>query len=89
MNRFIAVAALLAIAGSVQAKEVLICETEPVSNAVPITNQDTVFHCPKIEGGKTLPELYRSGWRLIHMTANSRPTGMGASASLVLILEKD
>ncbi len=80
---------LLAMAGSAHAKEVLVCETKPAANTVAVTTQDTIYHCPKIEGGKTLPELYRLGWRLIQMGGNARVTAVGAETSMFIILEKD
>lgn len=91
MLRYAMLLMLLSAASSVSAKEVLICETAPVRNQLTPLTQETKFICPGIKEAKTLPELYRLGWRLIQYGGNNRVnTGTGmADMSLVVALEKD
>ena len=91
MFRYAMLLMLLCVAGSVSAKEVLICETAPTHLEITPLTQETKFICPGIKDAKTLPELYRLGWRLIQYGGNNRVnTGTGMSdMSLVVALEKD
>ena len=92
MIRFALLSVLMIGAPSAAAKEVLICETEAVRLELTPLTQDTKFICPQIKEAKTLPELYRLGWRLIQYGGNSRinKSNPGVSEmSLVIVMEKD
>ncbi|TBV69788.1 hypothetical protein [Pseudoxanthomonas winnipegensis] len=83
---------LLSIAFSVSAKEVLICETAPTRQEITPLTQETKFICPGVKDAKTLPELYRMGWRLIQYGGNNRVNMSNPALSemtLVVALEKD
>ena len=51
--------------------------------------QDTKFICPGIKEAKSLPELYKLGWRLIQLGGNNRFAAGVSKMSLLAILEKD
>ena len=89
MYRAILMAALLATAGSASAKEVLVCETEPTANVLTPMTQETKFICPGIKEAKTLPDLYKLGWRLVQLGGNNRYEAPVSKLSLLIILEKD
>ena len=89
MYRAILMAALLATAGSASAKEVLVCETEPTANVLTPMTQETKFICPGIKEAKSLPDLYKLGWRLVQLGGNNRYEAPVAKMSLLIILEKD
>ena len=89
MYRVFLFVALLATAGVASAKEVLVCETEPTANVLTPMTQETKFICQGIQEGKTLPELYKLGWRLIQLGANNRFGTPVSKLSLMIILEKD
>ena len=83
---------LISAAGSVSAKEVLVCETAPKRQELTPLTQETQFICPGIQGAKTLPDLYRLGWRLIQYGGNNRINASNPGMSemtLVAVLEKD
>lgn len=89
MYRAILMVAMLATAGVASAKEVLVCETEPTANVMTPMTQETKFICPGIKEAKTLPDLYKLGWRLVQLGGNNRYEAPVAKMSLLIILEKD
>ena len=89
MYRAILMVAMLATAGVASAKEVLVCETEPTANVMTPMTQETKFICLGIKEAKTLPDLYKLGWRLVQLGGNNRYEAPVAKMSLLIILEKD
>lgn len=89
MYRAILMVAMLATAGVASAKEVLVCETEPTANVMTPMTQETKFICPGIKEAKTLPDLYKLGWRLVQLGGNNRYEAPVAKMSLLIILEMD
>ena len=89
MYRAILMVAMLATAGVASAKEVLVCETEPTANVLTPMTQETKFICPGIKEAKSLPDLYKLGWRLVQLGGNNRYEAPVAKMSLLIILEKD
>ena len=89
MYRAVVLVALLGLSSAVSAKEVLVCETEPTANTLTPMTQDTKFICPGINEAKSLPELYKLGWRFIQLGGNNRFAAGVSKMSLLAILEKD
>ena len=59
------------------------------ANTITPMTQDTKFICPGINEAKSLPELYKLGWRLIQLGGNNRFAAGVSKMSLLAILEKD